>query len=155
MSEYASSLEELFQKYQNVQSGLEQLFFPESIALTKRQYMILLYILNASDKHVTVSGIVTANKESKSRVSQTLKRLEELQVIKRTANRCNRREVWVVLTQKGIELKQRMEETKQYLLEEMKQHIDEEELLHALRITASMEKAIDKKITNDQEMERF
>ncbi len=79
---------------------------------------------------------------SKSAVSQTIKKLEELSIIKRVINKENRREVNIEFGTKGLEMKKEFMQMEQNLIEQYLIKIDIKDLKLVQEVARSFEKII-------------
>lgn len=140
MQEHGKVFTEMMESARKIHKSLLQLFpFPD-ISLTKRQQVMLLYILK--QENVTVAGLAEYCDISKSAVSQTIKKLEELSIIKRVINKENRREVNIEFGTKGLEMKKEFMQMEQNLIEQYLIKIDIKDLKLVQEVARSFEKII-------------
>lgn len=140
MEEHGKVFTEMMESARKIHKSLLQLFpFPD-ISLTKRQQVMLLYILK--QENVTMAGLAEYCDISKSAVSQTIKKLEELSIIKRVINKENRREVNIEFGTKGLEMKKEFMQMEQNLIEQYLIKIDIKDLKLVQEVARSFEKII-------------
>lgn len=140
MQEHGKVFTEMMESARKIHKSLLQLFpFPD-ISLTKRQQVMLLYILK--QENVTMAGLAEYCDISKSAVSQTIKKLEELSIIKRVINKENRREVNIEFGTKGLEMKKEFMQMEQNLIEQYLIKIDIKDLKLVQEVARSFEKII-------------
>lgn len=140
MEEHGKVFTEMMESARKIHKSLLQLFpFPD-ISLTKRQQVMLLYILK--QENVTMSGLAEYCDISKSAVSQTIKKLEELSIIRRVVNKENRREVNIEFGTKGLQMKKEFLQMEQNLIEQYLIKIDIKDLKLVQEVARSFEKII-------------
>ncbi|SDI30818.1 MarR family winged helix-turn-helix transcriptional regulator [Natribacillus halophilus] len=98
----------------------------DSISLTKRQESILMYIF--SNENVTMSDIASYFDISRSAVSQTLNKLEEQDIIVRSINQENRRELDLSLGENGEKLHQEYKKVEEMIVQNYFSKIETEDL---------------------------
>lgn len=140
MEEHGKVFTEMMESARKIHKSLLQLFpFPD-ISLTKRQQVMLLYILK--QEKVTMAGLAEYCDISKSAVSQTIKKLEELSIIKCVINKENRREVNIEFGTKGLQMKKEFLQMEQNLIEQYLVKIDINDLKLVQEVAHSFEKII-------------
>ncbi|RKD69679.1 DNA-binding MarR family transcriptional regulator [Sinobaca qinghaiensis] len=140
MEEHGKVFSEMMESYRKIHHSLLQLFpFPD-ISLTKRQQVMLLYILK--QENVTMTGLAEYCDISRSAVSQTIAKLEQLSIIKRVINKENRREVHIEFGTKGLEMKDQFIQMEQNLIEQYLIKIDIKDLKVVQEVMRSFEEVI-------------
>lgn len=140
MQEHGKVFTEMMESVRKIHKSLLQLFpFPD-ISLTKSQQVMLLYILK--QENVTMTDLADYCDISRSAVSQTIKKLEELSIIERVINKENRREVNIEFGTKGLEMKKQFMQMEQNLIEKYLIKIDIQDLKLVQEVASSFEKMI-------------
>ncbi|QDI91433.1 MarR family transcriptional regulator [Salicibibacter halophilus] len=107
------------------------------ISLTKRQESILMYIF--SNENVTMSDIAAYFDISRSAVSQTLNKLEEQDIIVRSINQENRRELNLSLGKNGEKLHQEYKKIEEMIVQNYFSQIKIEDLRQVRDIIRKLE----------------
>lgn len=140
MQEHGKVFTEMMESVRKIHKSLLQLFpFPD-ISLTKSQQVMLLYILK--QENVTMTDLADYCDISRSAVSQTIKKLEELSIIERVINKENRREVNIEFGTKGLEMRKQFMQMEQNLIEKYLIKIDIQDLKLVQEVASSFEKMI-------------
>ncbi|MBB6449641.1 DNA-binding MarR family transcriptional regulator [Geomicrobium halophilum] len=129
MHEHQEIFQEIVDMMKQIERKLiqqQQLPIINSISLTKRQESMLMYIF--STENVTVSDIASYFDISRSAVSQTLNKLEEQDIIVRSINQENRRELDLSLGENGEKLHQEYKKVEDMIVQNYFSKIKTEDL---------------------------
>lgn len=140
MHEHQVIFQEIVEMMKRIERDLirqQQLPTFDIISLTKRQESILMYIF--SNENVTMSDIAAYFDISRSAVSQTLNKLEEQDIIVRSINQENRRELNLSLGKNGEKLHQEYKKIEEMIVQNYFSQIKIEDLRQVRDIIRKLE----------------
>ncbi|WP_018924088.1 MarR family winged helix-turn-helix transcriptional regulator [Salsuginibacillus kocurii] len=130
MHEHQQAFNEITESLTRINRRLLKKMPISEISLTKRQEAILMFIFYS--ENVTMSGIAEYFDISKSAVSQALNKLEEQDIIVRTINKDNRREMDLSVGKKGEKIKEEFKQAEDMIVEKYLTKLNIEDL-HQIR----------------------
>ncbi|QQK74436.1 MarR family transcriptional regulator [Salicibibacter cibarius] len=148
MHEHQIIFQDIVEMMKSIERSLirqQQLPTFDVISLTKRQESILLYIFSA--ENVTMSDIASYFDISRSAVSQTLNKLEEQDIIVRSINKENRRELNLSLGENGKKLHQEYKRIEEMIVQDYFSKIKIEDLRQVRDIIRELQGMIVKEET--------
>ncbi|PSL42407.1 MarR family transcriptional regulator [Salsuginibacillus halophilus] len=144
MNAHKTVFYELTQSFERIQKELLRNFGDISeISLTKRQeaVMHLMY----QDYKPTVTELAEHFDITKSAVSQTITKLEEADLLTRSVNEENRREVYLELGERGLMLQQEFRKIEETVVEKYFSELPVEELSQVRDTLYKLERVINEK----------
>ncbi|QQK78652.1 MarR family transcriptional regulator [Salicibibacter cibi] len=148
MHEHQIIFQDIVEMMKSIERSLirqQQLPTFDAISLTKRQESILMYIF--STENVTMSDIASYFDISRSAVSQTLNKLEEQDIIVRSINKENRRELNLSLGKNGEKLHQEYKRIEEMFVQDYFSKIKTEDLRQVRDIIRKLQGIIVKEET--------
>ncbi|AXF56712.1 MarR family winged helix-turn-helix transcriptional regulator [Salicibibacter kimchii] len=142
MHEHQIIFKEIVEMIKRIEQKVSQQYrLPTTdISLTKRQESMLMYIF--SNEHATVSDIALHFDISRSAVSQALNKLEEQDIIVRSINQENRREISLSLGENGEELHREYKKIEEMIIQNYFSEMKIEDLRQVRDITRKFQDMI-------------